>query len=86
MVFGSHLHLAARYGVNGFDIPVDDYRTYLSSLIAFSPVIPDGITQSPHYVLVALHIFLANIVLMLMPFSKIVHMVFTFLSLNLKRK
>jgi nitrate reductase gamma subunit len=86
MVIGSHLHLAARYNTAGFDIPVEDYRSYLSSLAALSPAIPAGISQSPHYVLVALHIFLANLVLMLMPFSKIIHMVFTFLSLNLQRK
>jgi nitrate reductase gamma subunit len=86
MVIGSHLHLAARYNAAGFDIPVEDYRAYLSSMVAFSPAIPAGISGSPHYVLVVLHVFLANIVLMLMPFSKIIHMVFAFLSLNLQRK
>jgi nitrate reductase gamma subunit len=86
IVFGSHLHLAARYAVAGFDIPVEDYRTYLSSLVAFSPVVPDGIKGSPHYVLVALHIFLANLVLMMIPFTKIIHMIFAFFALNLKRK
>jgi nitrate reductase gamma subunit len=86
MVIGSHLHLAARYNAAGFDIPVEDYRSYLSSLVALTPAIPAGISQSPHYVLVALHIFLANLVLMLMPFSKIIHMLFAFLSLNLQRK
>ncbi|TFH38747.1 MAG: hypothetical protein E4G96_10030 [Chrysiogenales bacterium] len=86
MVVGSHLHLAARYGVAGFDIPVDEYRVYLTSLVAFKPMIPESISLSPHYVLVALHIFLANLVLMLLPFSKVIHMVFAFLSLNLRRK
>jgi len=86
MIIGSHLNLASRYNAAGFDIPVQDYRTYLSSLLAFRPVIPDGITGSPHYVLVALHIFFANLVLMIIPFSKIIHMAFTFLSLNVQRK
>ena len=86
MIVGSHLNLAARYNAAGFDIPVEDYRTYLSSLFAFNPTIPAGITGSPHYVLVALHIFFANLVLMVIPFSKIIHMVFTFLSLNIQRK
>jgi len=54
--------------------------------VAFKPVVPSGIADSPHYVLVALHIFLANLVLMLIPFSKVVHMAFAFLSLNLRRK
>lgn len=85
-IIGSHLHLAARYGVAGFDVDLTLYREYLSSLFAFKPVIPDGISGSPHYVLIALHIFLANLVLIMLPFSKIIHMVFAFMSLNLKRK
>ncbi|OHD64905.1 MAG: hypothetical protein A2176_04715 [Spirochaetes bacterium RBG_13_51_14] len=86
MIIGSHLHLAARYGIAGFDIPLEDYRAYLSSLVALKPVVPETISMSPHHVLVALHIFLANLVLMLLPFSKVIHMAFTFLSLNLNRK
>jgi nitrate reductase gamma subunit len=88
MVIGSHLHLSARLYAGGgaFDIPVEAYREYLSSIVAFNPIVPKGIEDSPHYVLVALHIFLANLVLMMIPFSKVVHMVFAFLSLNLKRK
>jgi nitrate reductase gamma subunit len=85
---GSHLHLSARYYAGGgaFDIPVESYREYLSSLVALKPIVPDGIANSPHYVLVVIHIFLANLVLMMIPFTKVVHMVFAFLSLNLKRK
>lgn len=88
MFLGSHLHLSARFYAGGgaFDIPVEAYREYLSSLVAFKPAVPSGIADSPHYVLVVLHIFLANLVLMMIPFSKVVHMVFAFLSLNLKRK
>ena len=85
-VIGSHLHIGERYGMAQFGVGTDLYREYLGSLIAFKPVIPEGITMSPHYVLVALHILLANLVLMMLPFSKMIHMVFTYLSLNLKRK
>lgn len=85
-VIGSHLHMGERYGMAEFGVNADLYREYFSSLVAFKPVIPEGISLSPHYVLVSLHIFLANLVLMMLPFSKMVHMVFAFLSLNLKRK
>jgi len=85
-VIGSHLHMGERYGMAQFGVTADLYREYFSSLLAFKPVIPEGISGSPHYVLIALHIFLANLVLMMLPFSKMIHMVFTFLSLNLKRK
>ncbi len=85
-VIGTHLHMGERYGMAQFGVNADLYREYLSSLLAFKPMIPEGISLSPHYVLVALHIFLANLVLIMLPFSKMIHMVFTFLSLNLKRR
>jgi nitrate reductase gamma subunit len=86
MVFGSHMHLAARYGISGFDIPLADYRAYISGLIILRPVIPAGITGSPHYVIIMLHIFFANIFMMIFPFSKMIHSVFIFITQNIKRK
>jgi len=86
MIFGSHMNLAATWGIAGFDIPVEDYRTYLWSMVLFSPELPKGITYSPHYVILALHIFFANIFLMLFPFSKMIHSVFIFFAQNIKRK
>jgi nitrate reductase gamma subunit len=85
-VIGSHLHMGERYEMAQFGVNAEIYREYFSSLIAFKPVVPEGISMSPHYVLVALHIFLANLVLIMLPFSKMIHMVFAFLSLDLKRK
>lgn len=86
IVFGSHINLAARYGIYGFDIPVEDYRAYLSSLIALNPALPSGITGSPHYVIIVLHILFANLFMMIFPFSKMVHSVFIFFTQNLKRQ
>jgi len=86
MAFGSHLHLAARYSETGLDITVPDYRAYLSSLIALKPVVPEEISFSPHYVIVVLHIFFANLFLIFFPFSKMIHAVFTFFAHKLKRK
>lgn len=85
-VIGSHLHMGERYKLAQFGTDAGIYREYFAGLLAFKPVIPDGIKGSPHYVLVALHIFLANLVLMMLPFSKMIHTAFAFLSLNLKRK
>jgi len=86
IIFGSHMHLAARYGVSGFDIQVEDYRVYLSSLFAFKPMVPEEISDSPHYVILVLHIFFANLVMLTFPFSKMIHSVFVFFSNRLKRK
>jgi nitrate reductase gamma subunit len=86
IIFGSHMHLAARYGVAGFDIQVEDYRAYLSSLFAFKPMVPEEISDSPHYVILVLHIFFANLVMITFPFSKMIHSVFVFFAQQLKRK
>lgn len=86
MIFGSHMHLAARYGIAGFDIPLEDYRAYLGGLVSFKPVIPDMIANSPHYIIIVIHIFFANLFIMLFPFSKMIHSVFAFSALSLKRK
>ncbi|MCX7678625.1 MAG: respiratory nitrate reductase subunit gamma [Spirochaetes bacterium] len=85
-IFGSHMSLASRYGIAGFDISVEAYRQYLSSLFTTSPAISQGILASPHYVLVVLHIFFANLFLMVFPFSKMIHSVFIFIAQFIKRK
>ncbi len=85
-IFGSHMHLAARYGIAGFDIPVEDYRVYLNSMVSFNPELPATITASPHYVILMLHVLFANLFLMIFPFSKMIHSVFVFAALGIKRK
>lgn len=85
-IFGSHMHLAARYSESGFDIQVGDFRAYLSSLFAFNPIIPEEISESPHYILLVIHIFLANLFMIFFPFSKMIHSVFVFFAHKIKRK
>jgi len=82
---GSHMDWAKYLSSTGFDIPVSGYREYLSSLFTLHPGVPAVIAGSPHYVLVALHIFFANLFLLVFPFSKIVHTFFA-LPLNMIRR
>jgi nitrate reductase gamma subunit len=82
---GSHMDWAKYLSPAGFDIPVTGYREYLASLVSLHPAVPAAIAGSPHYVLVALHIFFANLFLMVLPFSKIMHTFFA-LPLNLIRR
>ena len=84
--FGSHLHLADRFGMEALHIPVEEYRAYLSSLVSFDPRLPVMITASPLFIILILHLFFANLFLMLFPFSKMIHSVFVFFALHLKRK
>jgi nitrate reductase gamma subunit len=85
-IFGSHMHLAARYSESGFDIQVGDFRAYLSSLFAFNPIIPEEISESPHYILLVIHVLLANLFMIFFPFSKMIHSVFVFFAHKIKRK
>jgi nitrate reductase gamma subunit len=82
---GSHMDWAKYLSPAGFDISVTGYREYLASLFTRHPVVPASIAGSPHYVLVALHIFFANLFLIFLPFSKIMHTFFA-LPLNLVRR
>jgi len=83
--FGAHINLASLYSSYGFDISVEDYRTYLGSMIRLRPTIPTGISGSPHQVILVLHILLANIFFMYFPFSKVMHSILAFFSNAAKR-
>lgn len=76
VLFGSQLDWARRW-YDYSELTVQDYRIYLSSLISFNPKIPESITSSGHSFMLVLHIFFANLLLMFMPFSKLMHAFFT---------
>lgn len=87
VLFGSQLHLARRL----FDystIDVAEYREYLSSLLAFRPVLPEVFTEDcvGHSFLLVLHVFFANLFLMLFPSSKMMHSLLAFPLNRLKRR
>jgi len=80
-IFGSEMDWARRwYEYDG--MVVEDYREYLLSLIHFRPELPLNITMSGHSFMLLLHVFFANLFLMLFPFSKIMH---SFLALPVNR-
>jgi nitrate reductase gamma subunit len=83
--FGSHMNLAALYSSYGFDIPLEAYRTYLGSMVLFSPTIPAEISGSPHQVILVMHILLANLFFIYFPFSKVMHSILAFFSNAVKR-
>lgn len=83
---GSHLNLATLYSSHGFDIPVEAYRSYLGSLIRFRPALPSEISESPHQVILVMHVLFANIFLMYFPFGKVMHSILSFFSNRIKRR
>ena len=86
MIFGFILHMADKFGVGALHVPVEEYRNYFASMMAFKPVLPIMVSQSAHYAVLVLHVLFANIFIMLFPFSKMMHALFSFFSLSLARK
>lgn len=80
-VFGSQLDWARNW-YEYSELEVWEYQSYLYSLITFSPRLPDGVFYSGHSFMVVVHIFLANLFLMVFPFTHLMH---AFLSLPMNK-
>ena len=72
----------ARLYKNYEEMAVEDYRTYLGSLLALKPDLPTAVTDSGHSFMLVLHIFFANLFLIFFPFSQSMH---AFLSLPINK-
>ncbi|MEW5736308.1 MAG: respiratory nitrate reductase subunit gamma [Thermodesulfobacteriota bacterium] len=72
VVFGAEMDWARNWYGYGEMTP-DDYREYLGSLIRFAPELPYAVTASGHRFMLVLHVLLANLFLMVLPFTKIMH-------------
>lgn len=70
------------WGENGFVLEKVDFRNYMKILSSFSFEDPKEVLVSSHYFHVVFHVFLANIFLMIFPFTKFIH---TFFSMALNR-
>ena len=81
VLFGSEMDWARRwYGYE--EMTVDDYRTYLLSLLYLEPELPEAVTYSGHSFMLVLHVFFANLFLLFFPFSQSMH---SFLSLPMNK-
>jgi len=84
ILFGSQMDWARRW--YGYDsITVDSYREYLSSLLALKPYVSSDLTAPGHSFMLVLHIFFANLFLMVFPFSQIMHSFFSLPMNKLRR-
>jgi len=79
--FGSQMDWARRWYDYG-NLSVEDYRQYLSSLLYLRPQLSEELTSSGHSFMLVLHVFFANLFLMVFPFSQLMH---SFLSLPMNK-
>ena len=70
---------------DGFVITKQDLGTYLNGLVRFSFEDPAKTLSGSHYPIVAIHVLLANLFLIILPFSKIMHSFFA-IPLNTLRR
>lgn len=61
---------------NGFGLTKQDFGQYLFNLVTFNFSDPSETLAHPHYVIVVIHVLLANLLLFVFPFSKIMHVFF----------
>ena len=81
VLFGSEMDWARRWYEYG-DLSVEDYREYLSGLLYLRPELSSNLIWSGHSFMLVLHVFFANLFLMVFPFTKIMH---SFLALPLNK-
>jgi nitrate reductase gamma subunit len=81
VLFGSEMDWARRwYGYE--ELTVEDYQTYLLSLLYLQPELPEAVTSYGHSFMLVLHVFFANLFLLFFPFSQTMH---SFLSLPMNK-
>ena len=77
VLMGNHLRF---FG----DVHVTEYREYIRSLFTFSPSFPEALAASATRWSLVAHVLFANLLLMYLPFSKLVHFAGSF-AVNMGR-
>ena len=81
VLFGAEMDWARTWYDYG-EMSVGDYQEYLYGMITFSPELPDVATGSGHSFMLVVHVFFANVLLMVFPFTQLMH---AFLSLPMNK-
>lgn len=81
VIFGSQMDWARTWYFYE-ELEVFHYREYLSSLLFFRPELPYEVTGTGHSFMLVLHVFFANLFLIVFPFTQAMH---SFLSLPVNK-
>lgn len=84
VIFGSEMDWARRWYDYG-EMTVEDYRTYMVSLLILKPELPYSTTFSGHSFMLVLHVFFANLFLIVFPFSQLMHSILSLPMNKLRR-
>lgn len=76
MVSGDVISWGNSRSENGFGLAKQDLGLYLQSLLTFIFADPAEMLSHPHYSVIVAHVLLANLFLLVLPFSKILHVFF----------
>jgi nitrate reductase gamma subunit len=84
-LFGDLISWGNSWTANGFILKKADFAVYFQHLATFNWENPRYLMGGPHYHFVVIHVLLANLFFILVPFSKIVHAFFA-MPINLLRR
>jgi len=84
-LLGDMISWGNSWTANGFVMTKADFRNYFGILSNLSFADPRTVLHGSHYHFIVLHVFLAELFMMILPFSKIVHTFFS-LPLNILRR
>lgn len=84
-LFGDLMSWGNSWTANGFVMTKQDFSQYFNGLAQFTFANPRLVLHGSHYHMVVIHVLLANIFFIVLPFSKVVHAFFA-LPINLLRR
>lgn len=84
-LLGDMISWGNSWTANGFVMTKADFRNYFGILSSFSFADPRAVLHGSHYHFIVLHVLLAELFMIILPFSKIVHTFFS-LPLNILRR
>ena len=84
-LLGDMMSWGNSWTTNGFIMTKQDFSLYFDGLVRFSFADPRLVLHGSHYHFVVLHVLLANLFFMILPFSKVMHSFFA-MPINLLRR
>ncbi len=84
-VSGDMISWGNSWSSNGFVMSKQDFGSYLESLVTFKFTDPRKFLEGSHYAVIGTHVLFANLFLLILPFSKIMHLFFALPMNKLRR-